>query len=139
LRLRLVADLLWTTVAAGITPSHQHDLQGKHADRNAATFTNQMGGSTRVTSKLNPTTATNSTIQHACYRLLLDPRHQQEPRHTSMTCNNKHADRKMHVHLADKMGGSTGEPGVSIRLVTDDDTTPVPVAGPGLSKISSTA
>jgi hypothetical protein len=73
--------------------------KNKHADRNAATFTNQMGGSTRVTSKLrsdyydklhDPTRLLSATV---------GPTSSAEPRHTSMTCNNKHADRKMHVHL----------------------------------------
>jgi hypothetical protein len=78
--------------------------KNKHADhQDAATVTNKMGGSTEVIEVVTSSTPTDLTIQPYCWTHGLS----KNPRHSSMTCQNKHADHEDEATFIDQMGGST--------------------------------
>jgi hypothetical protein len=66
-----------------------------------ATITNKMGGSTQ--DKAVPLPAIDMTIQPYCWTHGLS----KNPRHSSMTCQNKHEDHEDEATFIDQMGGST--------------------------------
>jgi hypothetical protein len=99
----------------------------KHADhQDAATFTDKMGGSTEVIEVVtNPTSTSAKTPRSNAPTIGYCWTHgsSKNRRHTSMTCNNKHADHQDAATVTNKMGGSTEEnqQGVSNPRPTSDD------------------